>query len=100
MSPRTRRILRLATFAAVAVGALFWLGAMVASLAVPPGRRDGFQMLGVILASVYAVVLVLPALILALLDRWPVVSLMFGATAVAVATDAVFPWLPWWLLAD
>lgn len=100
MSPRTRRILRLATFAAVAIGALFWLGAMVASLAVPPGRRDGFQMVGVILASLYAIVLVLPALILALLDRWPVVSLMLGVVAVAIATDAVLPWLPWGLLAD
>ncbi len=51
-------------------------------------------MLGAILATIYLVTLVLPGLVLALLDRWPPVSLGFGILAVAIASDAVLPWLP------
>jgi hypothetical protein len=94
MTPRTRRILRIATFACAAIGTLAWLGAVIASLAVPPGRRDGFGMVGVILATAYVVTLVLPALVLALLDRWPLVAALLGLTAVAVAFHAVVPWVP------
>ncbi len=94
MSPRTRRILRIVTFACAAIGTLAWLGAVIASLAVPPGRRDGFGMVGVILATAYVVTLVLPALVLALLDRWPLVAALLGLTAVAVAFHAVVPWVP------
>ena len=79
MSPRTRRILRIATFACAGIGTLVWLGAVGASLAVPPGRRDGFGMVGVILA---------------LLDRWPLVAAILGLLAVAIAFHAVVPWAP------
>lgn len=94
MSTRTRRILRIATLVCAAIGTLVWLGAVVASLAVPPGRRDGFGMVGVILATAYFVILVLPALVLALLDRWPLVAAVLGLTAVAIAFHAVVPWAP------
>ncbi|KAF0124073.1 MAG: hypothetical protein FD152_3133 [Xanthobacteraceae bacterium] len=94
MPPRTRRILRIVTFACAAIGTLVWLAAVVASLAVPPGRRDGFGMVGAILATVYFVTLVLPALVLALLDRWHLVAALLGLTAVAIAFHAVVPWVP------
>jgi len=94
MSPRTRRILRIATFACAGIGTLVWIGAVGASLAVPPGRRDGFGMVGVILATAYFITLVLPALILALLDRWPLVAAILGLLAVAIAFHAVVPWAP------
>ncbi|WP_439575325.1 hypothetical protein [Phreatobacter sp.] len=94
MSPGTRRALRLATFLAATVGALFWLAAMVASLTTPPGPRDGHASFGLILATVYALVLVLPAFVLALLDRWPVVALLLGLAAVAIGLHAVVPWAP------
>jgi hypothetical protein len=94
MSPRSRRMLRFATFAMVAIGALFWLAAMAASLSAPPGRRDGYEAVGIIFASIYALVLVLPPLVFALLDRWPIGSFLLSLTAVAIGLHAVFPWAP------
>jgi hypothetical protein len=98
MSPSLRRILRIASLGAAGLGTLFWLGGLVAAFTVPSARADGFHMLGAVLVTLYWVVLVLPALVLALRDRWPPVSALFGALAMAVATDVVFPWLPWGLL--
>jgi hypothetical protein len=98
MSPSLRRILRIASLAAAGLGTLFWLGGLVAAYAVPSARADGFHMLGAILVTLYWVLLVLPGLVLVLLDRWPLVSALFGAVAMAVATDVVVPWLPWGLL--
>jgi hypothetical protein len=98
MSPSLRRILRMASLAAGGLGTLFWLGGLVAAFTVPAARADGFHMLGAILVTFYWVTLVLPALVLALLDRWPIVSALFGAIAMAVATDVFVPWLPWGLL--
>ncbi len=94
MPPHSRRILRFATFAMVAVGVLFWLAAMTASLSAPSGRRDGFGSVGIIFASIYALVFVLPPLVLALLDRWPTGSFLLSLTAVAIGFHAVFPWAP------
>jgi hypothetical protein len=86
------------SLAAAGLGTLFWLGGLVAAFVVPSARADGFHMLGAALVTLYWVILVLPALVLALLNRWPVVSTLFGAIAMAVASDVVVPWLPWRLL--
>lgn len=93
-----RRPLRLASLLLAGLGVLFWAAAMVATAMTPASRGDGFHMLGAILATIYLVTLVLPGLVLALLDRWPPVSLGFGILAIAVASDAVLPWLPWTML--
>lgn len=98
MSPSLRRILRMASFAAAGLGTLFWVGGLAAAFALPSARADGFHMMGAVIVTIYWVVLVLPALVLALLDRWPVVSTLLGAIAMAVATEVVVPWLPWRLL--
>jgi len=93
-----RRPLRIASLVLSGLGVLFWAVAMGATLMMPASRGDGFHMLGAILATVYLVTLVLPGLILALMDRWPPVSLGFGIVACAVASDAALPWLPWGVL--
>jgi hypothetical protein len=90
-----RRPLRIASLVLAGLGVLFWAGAMVATSMTPASRGDGFHMLGAILATIYLATLVLPGLILALMDRWPWVSLGFGIAAVSIASDAVVPWLPW-----
>ncbi|MCZ8315220.1 hypothetical protein [Phreatobacter sp.] len=94
-SSALRRPFRIASLVLAGLGVLFWAAAMVATVMTPASRGDGFHMLGAILATIYLVTLVLPGLILALLDRWPPVSLGFGIVAVAIASDAVLPWLPW-----
>ena len=82
----------------VAVGTCLWLAAVVHALSLPPSRRDGFAMMGAILATGYFVTLVLPALIIVILGRWLWFGLALAVLVVAIATDVVVPWLPWsWL---
>lgn len=94
MHLRTRRILRIVTFGCAAVGTLVFVAAVVASLAMPSVRPDGFGTAGAILATAYFLTLVLPALVLALLDRWHLVAAILGLTAIAIAFHAVVPWAP------
>lgn len=99
MTTLTRRNLRIAVLLAAAIGTLFWLGVCVRVLMIPPPRRDGFEMLGAILATAYFLALVLPALALGILGRWLPFGAVLGAVAVAIATDAVMPWIPWSIFA-
>jgi hypothetical protein len=65
---------------------------------IPTNRRDGLELIGPILATVYLVGLVLPTLILGLLGRWPPFAAVLGVVVVALASDTLWPWLPWqWL---
>ncbi len=95
MTIPTRRNLRIAVLAAAAIGSVFWLAVCVRVLMIPPPRRDGFEMLGAILATAYFLALVLPTLALGILGRWLPLGAVLGATAVAIASDAVVPWIPW-----
>jgi hypothetical protein len=98
MSPSTRRRLRIAVLVAAAIGTVFWLAVCAKAIAVPPVRRNGFELMGAALSTLYFLALVLPTLILGLLDRWLVVAAVLGMVIVVIATDAVLPWLNWSLL--
>ncbi len=98
MSPSLRRNLRMVSLAAAGLGTLFWLGGLVAAFVVPSARADGFHMLGAARVTLNRVIQVLPALVHAQLNRRPGVYTLFGAIAMAVASDVVVPWLPWRLL--
>jgi hypothetical protein len=90
--------LRVAVLIAAGIGVLFWIGSIFCWWKIPTNRRDGLELIGPILATVYLVGLVLPTLILGLLGRWPPFAAVLGIVVVALASDTLWPWLPWqWL---
>ena len=87
--------LRVAVVAAGVAGTLFWIGSVVWWWRIPVNHRDGFELLGVMLATGFFVVLVLPTLILGLLGRWLIFAAVLGAIVVALDSDVLLPWIPW-----
>ena len=71
--------LRIAIVIAAMLGVLFWAGVVVWWWRIPDARRDGFELMG-------------------LLGRWLQIAAAFLIVSLALASDALFPWLPWhWL---
>jgi hypothetical protein len=87
--------LRVAVLIAAALGVLFWLGVMVHWWRIPAGHRDGLELIGPVLATLYLVGLVLPTLALGLDGRWLPMAAILALLVVALASDTVWPWLPW-----
>ena len=87
--------LRLAVLAAGALGTLFWLGSLVQWWMIANARRDGFELMGVALSTAFFVALVLPTLVLGIVGRWLVFAALLGAVVIALASDTLWPWLPW-----
>jgi len=87
--------LRLTVLIAAALGTLFWIGSLVYWWNIPTSRRDGLELIGPVVATAFFVGLVLPTLVLGLLGRWLLVAAFLGAIVLALASDTLFPWLPW-----
>jgi len=87
--------LRIAVLAGGVLGACFWIGCFIWWWRIPDIRRDGLELMGIMFATVYFICLALPALILGLLGRWLAAGAIFAALAVALASDTLFPWIPW-----
>ncbi|MBN8945067.1 MAG: hypothetical protein J0H01_36530 [Rhizobiales bacterium] len=95
MTSDTRSILRIVILAGAAIGTLYWLDTTLRVIALPAGRRDGLDTFGVLMTTGYFLCLVLPVLILGILGRWPVSGAIMAAVAIGLATDGIWPWLPW-----
>lgn len=90
--------LRIAIVIAAMLGVLFWAGVVVWWWRIPDARRDGFELMGLMLATAHLVCLVLPALFLGFLGRWLQIAAAFLIVSLALASDTLIPWLPWhWL---
>jgi hypothetical protein len=87
--------LRIAVLIAAAIGTLFWIGSVVSWWNIPASRRDGLELIGPVVATLFFAGLVLPTLVLGLLGRWLVVAAILGAAVLVLASDTLFPWLPW-----
>jgi hypothetical protein len=87
--------LRVAVLVAAALGVLFWLGVIVHWWRIPTRRRDGLELIGPVLATFYLVGLVLPTLALGLFARWLPVAAILALVVLALASDTLWPWLPW-----
>ena len=87
--------LRVAVLVVAGLGVLFWLGVLVHWWRIPPDRRDGLELIGPVLATFYLVGLVLPTLTLGLLGRWLAVAAILALLVLALASDTLWPWLPW-----
>jgi hypothetical protein len=87
--------LRIAVLIAGILGTAFWLGCLIHWWNIPDERRDGLELIGVFLATAYFAGLVIPTLVLGVIGRWPVVAAIFAALTAALASDTLFPWIPW-----
>lgn len=87
--------LRIAVVGAAAFGTLFWLGSIVQWWMISSAKRDGFELMGLALSTAFFVVLVLPTLVLGILGRWIGFAAVLGAAVLVLATDTLWPWLPW-----
>ena len=87
--------LRIAVLIAAGLGTLFWLGSIVQWWNISDKGRDGFELMAVALSTAFFVVLVLPTLVLGIMGRWLVFAAVLGAAVVALASDTLWPWLPW-----
>ena len=75
--------------------ALFAVGAVIVWWRIPLDRRDGLELLGLWLAAGYFLLLALPTLIIGLVNRWLPLGAGFGVASLALATDTLWPWIPW-----
>ena len=90
--------LRMAVLLAAGIGVLFWIGSLVYWWRIPTGRRDGLELIGPVLATAYLIGLVLPTAVMGLLGRWLPIAAVLAVLVVALASDTLWPWLPWhWL---
>lgn len=87
--------LRIAVLIAASAGTLFWLGSIVQWWRIANTHRDGFELMGLALSTAFFVVLVLPTLMIALTGRWLPFGAVLGVAVVALASDTLWPWLPW-----
>ena len=87
--------LRVAVVAAGVAGTLFWIGSVVWWWRISDNRRDGFEFIGVMLATSFFIVAALPTLVLGLIGRWLVFAAILGALVVALDSDVLLPWIPW-----
>lgn len=87
--------LRIAVVGAAAFGTLFWLGAIVQWWMISSAKRDGFELMGLALSTAFFIVLVLPTLVLGILGRWIGFAAVLAAAVLVLATDTLWPWLPW-----
>ena len=94
-APLTERLLRAVAIAAGVGGTLFWLGSLVRWSFIPTDRRGSLELMGVVMSTVFFIILALPTLVLGLRRRWLVFAALLGLVTVALATDVLFPWLPW-----
>jgi hypothetical protein len=89
---------RVAVLLCAGLGVAFWVGSIVHWWKIPASRRDGLELIGPVLATAYLVGLVLPTLVLGLLGRWLALAGVLGVLVLALASDTLWPWLPWhWL---
>ena len=96
MDRKTFTPLRIAVLVAAGLGSAFWLGLLVHWWTIAQRSRDGFELMGVMLSTAFFVVLVLPTLLLGLIARWLPFAAVLGVIVVALASDTLWPWLPWW----
>ena len=87
--------LRIAVLVAGIAGTAFWLGALVQWWMISDRSRDGFELMGVALATAFFVVLVLPTLLLGIFGRWLPLAGLLGTAVIVLASDTLWPWLPW-----
>ena len=90
--------LRIVVLVAAGIGTLFWLASLVLWWTMPDASRDGFEIIAIALTTAYFVLLVLPALLLGLFGRALRFAAVLGVIIVALSSDTLWPWLPWWLL--
>ena len=91
----SRALLRIFVLAAAIVGTLFTLAVVADWWMIPNENRDGFELMGLVLAAAYFVLVVLPGLILGWLNRWLPLAAALGVINLALASDTLWPWLPW-----
>jgi hypothetical protein len=87
--------LRIFVLLAGTAGTLFFVGAVVEWWMIPHDRRDGFELIGLLLALAYFLVLAMPTLLLGYIGRWLPFAAALGVVAIALATDTLRPWIPW-----
>jgi len=88
--------LRLFVVGVAIAAALSCAGAFVQWWRIPNGHRDGLELIGPAIAAFFFIVFGLPALVLGLIGRWLIAGAILGVVAVALGTDVIWPWLPWW----
>jgi hypothetical protein len=77
------------------VGTVFYLGIWLWWWQIPSSRRDGFELIGIVLGTIYFVLFVVPACYFGLKNYALWIGAICGAIALGIATDTVFPWFPW-----
>jgi hypothetical protein len=87
--------LRVFAITAGALGTAFWIGAVVQWWRIEDSHRDGLELMGVMLAHIFFALLVLPTLLLGLFNRWLVLAALIGAAVLVLASDTLWPWVPW-----
>jgi hypothetical protein len=87
--------LRIAVLVAAGLGTLFWLGSLVEWWMIPNRNRDGFELIGIVLSTTFFLVLVVPTLLLGLRGRKLPLAAGLGVIVLALASDTLWPWLPW-----
>lgn len=93
---RNRRfLLRGFVLIAAIAGTIFYLGIWRWWWLIPANRRDGFELIGIVLGTFYFGMFVVPAWYFGIKNYALWIGAVCGAIALVIATDTLRPWFPW-----
>jgi hypothetical protein len=93
---RNRRLLmRGFVLVAAAAGTVFYLGIWRWWWLIPSDRRDGFELIGPFLGTLYFLLFVVPCWYFGIRNYALGIASVLGLVALFFATDGAFSWFPW-----
>lgn len=90
-----RLLLRLFVLLGAVAGTLYFLAIIRWWWLIPSRSRDGFELIGLVLGSIYLMLFVAPSWYFAIKNYALALAAVFASIALLIASDGVFSWIPW-----
>ncbi|MBX3518500.1 MAG: hypothetical protein KF835_00605 [Xanthobacteraceae bacterium] len=92
---QAQRLLRGFVLLCALAGTIYYIGIWRWWWLIDDRKRDGLELIGPILGTVYFILLVVPSWYFGLRSRALLFAAIPAALALILATDAAFHWFPW-----
>jgi hypothetical protein len=90
-----QRLLRGFVLLCALAGTIYYLGIWRWWWLIDDRKRDGLEMIGLVLGSIYFIVLILPSWYFGIRNYALRFAAVLAALALVLATDGAFNWFPW-----
>ena len=88
-------LLRAFVLLCAVAGTAFYIGIWHWWWQIPSNRRDGFELIGIMLGTIYFLLFVVPCWYFGIKNYALPIAAVLGLFALFFATDQVFHWFPW-----